>query len=474
MNRTKYLMKNTAILFISNFASKILIFFLLPVYTSVLTTAEYGISDLITTTVHILYIFLTLYVANGIIRFTMNKASDHNEMLSIGIYVTVISSIIVSGVSAAAFSLNLFPSMNPFYGYLSLIFAFNCLEAMLSAFSKGKERIRLIGIAGIVSTAVRVTSNILLLVVFPLGINGYLLSAVFSHVASCVVYVTGGLLKGAKLVKPSIVEVRKLIKYSAPIAATEVGWLICTSSDKYIVSWLLGNSATGLISAAHRLPTILTAFTSVFIQAWTLSAIKESENTNKSSYYTRMFNYYNAFAITTGAVLILTSKLIGSFLFRGEFQIAWVYTPIYLTALVINTMSSFAGSIISAGTDTKPLFTSTLAGAILNLILDVILIKYMGIFGAGIATALSYILIGTMRMRTVKKDFDLRIDYKRMLSSILVLCVLTATMILTEHSFYYIISVLLTALVIYINHNMLADILRMLSNLAKNIIKKRV
>ena len=98
----------------------------------------------------------------------------------------------------------------------------------------------------------------------------------------------------------------------------------------------------------------------------------------------------------------------------------------------------------------------------------------MGIFGAGIATALSYILIGTMRMRTVKKDFDLRIDYKRMLSSILVLCVLTATMILTEHSFYYIISVLLTALVIYINHNMLADILRMLSNLAKNIIKKRV
>ena len=46
------------------------------------------------------------------------------------------------------------------------------------------------------------------------------------------------------------------------------------------------------------------------------------------------------------------------------------------------------------------------------------LIKSIGIFGAGIATALSYLLIGTMRMKTVKKNFNLQIDYKRMLSII--------------------------------------------------------
>ena len=474
MNRTKYLMKNTAILFISNFASKMLIFFLLPLYTSVLTTAEYGISDLITTTVHILYIFLTLYVANGIIRFTMNKASDQDEMLSIGIYVTILSSMIVIAGSGIAFVANLFPSMNPYYGYLAFIYLFNCLHSVLGAFSKGRERIRLIGIAGIVATAVRVALNILLLVVFPLGIHGYLISAVFSHIGSCIVYITGGLLKGIRLKKPDIKEFRKLIQYSAPIAATEVGWLICTSSDKYIVSWMLGASATGIISAAHRLPTILTAFTSVFIHAWTLSAIKESENENKSAYYTKMFNYYNAFAISVGAILILFSKIIGLFLFRGEFQIAWIYTPIYLTALVINTISSFSGSIISAGTDTKPLFTSTVAGAALNLVLDVILIKFMGIFGAGIATAISYILIGTLRMRTVKKDFHLQIDYKRMLSSFLLLCSLSATMIFSDHAVYYIISAILTAAIVFINWNMLINIAKILFSFIWNLKKKRV
>ena len=473
MNRAKYLIKNTAILLISKFSSKILVFFLLPLYTSVLTTEEYGISDLITTTVHILFIFLTLYISHGIIRFTMNKASDADEMLSIGIGVTIISTVVVGIGSFVAFIANLLPSMNPYYGYLVATYVFYCLGTVLTAFSKGREKIRLIGIAGVVSTAVRIATNILLLVVFPLGIRGYLLSAVLSNAAQCVVYAAGGLLKGTKLKKPNKGDVLKLIKYSAPIAGEEVGWLICTSSDKYIVSWMLDTSAVGLISAAHRLTAVLTAFTSVFIQAWTLSAIKESENADKSAYYTRMFNCYNAFAITAGAILILSAKVIGAFLFRGEFHGAWIYTPIYLTALVINTMSSFSGSIIAAGTDTKPLFISTTAGAVLNLVLDVILIKFIGLYGAGIATALSFLLIGTMRMKTVRKDFDLRIDYKRMISSIVVLCILTATMIFADHVIYYTISAALTVVIILINRHMLIDIAKMLLRLLKNTAKKR-
>ena len=432
MNRTKYLLKNTAILFISNFASKLLVFFLLPLYTSVLSTAEYGISDLITTTVTILYIFLTLYISNGIIRYTMNGEADNKEIFSIGIAVVFISTVIVALGSVVAAGLNLFPSMTPYYGYLVFIYSVSCLSSMFNAYAKGREKIRLLGIAGITATAVRLLLNILLLVVVKMNIRGYLISAACSYVAGCLVYLIGGLLKDTKIKLPSKENLIKLVKYSAPIAATEVGWLICTSSDKYIVSWLLGDASTGIISVAHRLPSILTAFTSVFIQAWSLSAIKEYANKDKSQYYTKMFNYYNSFAIVAGAVLILLSRLIGAFLFRGDFSVAWIYTPIYLTALVINTMSSFSGSIISAGTDTRPLFTSTMTGAVLNIVLDIILIKYFGIFGAGIATAFSYLVIGVMRMQTVKKDFDIQIEMKRMSISIVLLVALTMTMISSD------------------------------------------
>ena len=146
---------------------------------------------------------------------------------------------------------------------------------MLSSFSKGLEKIRLIGIAGITSTAVQIGCNLLFLLVFRWGIHGYLLSTVFSYSIGSLVHIVGGSLRGRRIVPPTKDIFVRVIKYSAPVAATELGWLICTSSDKYIVSFMLGASATGIISAAHRLPTILSAFTSIFIQAWQISAIKE-------------------------------------------------------------------------------------------------------------------------------------------------------------------------------------------------------
>jgi O-antigen/teichoic acid export membrane protein len=461
MNRTKYLVTNTAILFISSFSSRLLVFFLLPLYTSVLSLADYGISDILTTTVHLLYIFLTLQISHGIVRFTMDKATDSNEMLGIGLAFTAASSLVVAGASAMARWLDVFPLMNRYYVYLVLIYLFYCLSRVFNGFAKGREKIRLIGICGIATTAVRVSLNILLLVVIPLGLRGFLTATVLSYVASCTFLVAGGVLKDTKWVLPSRSVFIKTLKYTAPIAATEVGWLICTSSDKYIVSWLLGPDATGIISAAHRLPTILTAFTSIFIQAWTLSAIKEADSNDKARYYSRMFDYYNAFAMSAGAVLILSAKLIGSFLFRGEFTVAWIYTPIYLTALVINTMSSFSGSIISAGTDTRPLFTSTGTGAVVNIVLDILLIKWWGIYGAGIATALSYVLIGTMRMRSVKKIMALTIDYGRMVPSIALLCALTCTMIGGTSGWWLAASVLIACTILFINRHRLFDIATM-------------
>ena len=61
-NRYKKLFSDTAAFTVSNFASKLLSFLLIPLYTSVLTTEEYGIADLITNTVNVVYPLLTLCI----------------------------------------------------------------------------------------------------------------------------------------------------------------------------------------------------------------------------------------------------------------------------------------------------------------------------------------------------------------------------------------------------------------------------
>ena len=97
-NRYKKLGKNTALMVVGNFASKILTFILLPLYTYCLTTSEYGISDLITTTINLCLPFLTLTISESVLRFTLDKNSDKGISL-IMLVVTIIIMVILAGIT---------------------------------------------------------------------------------------------------------------------------------------------------------------------------------------------------------------------------------------------------------------------------------------------------------------------------------------------------------------------------------------
>ena len=79
----KYLTKNTALFAISSFGSKILSFLLVPLYTNILTTSEYGIADVITTTGTLIMYICTLDVADGVLRFVLDRQDKKEEIFSL-------------------------------------------------------------------------------------------------------------------------------------------------------------------------------------------------------------------------------------------------------------------------------------------------------------------------------------------------------------------------------------------------------
>ena len=71
--RVKYLFKNMGILTISSFASKILVFLLVPLYTSILSTSEYGTYDLVVSTISLIYPILTMNIYDAVMRYCLDK-----------------------------------------------------------------------------------------------------------------------------------------------------------------------------------------------------------------------------------------------------------------------------------------------------------------------------------------------------------------------------------------------------------------
>ncbi len=81
-HRIKRLAKNTGILTLSSFASKLLGFFLVPLYTSVLSTEEFGRYDIIVSTLTILLPVVTLNISDAVLRFSLEKEKSPDKAAS--------------------------------------------------------------------------------------------------------------------------------------------------------------------------------------------------------------------------------------------------------------------------------------------------------------------------------------------------------------------------------------------------------
>ena len=82
-SRSKYLLKNTVIFALGNFSTKLIAFFLVPFYTYVLTTEEYGVINLIFTLATLIGPFLMVNLQDAVRRFALESNADHKAILSI-------------------------------------------------------------------------------------------------------------------------------------------------------------------------------------------------------------------------------------------------------------------------------------------------------------------------------------------------------------------------------------------------------
>lgn len=118
----RYLRNNVIIMSISTFGTKILSFLLVPLYTAILTTTEYGVADLITTTATLLVFVLTINISSSVLRFVIEKKEKGNQILSFGIRVMLRGTLVCSCGCALVWALKLFDW--PYFYYLFLILYF--------------------------------------------------------------------------------------------------------------------------------------------------------------------------------------------------------------------------------------------------------------------------------------------------------------------------------------------------------------
>lgn len=471
MSRYRTLYKNTLIFTISNFASKVLSFLMLPLYARVLTKEEFGSGDLIVITVGLLLPILTLSIAEGALRFALDKDMENKQVFSFGLKLIVGSFIILLLLFPIIL---LIPVLKDFILLFYLIYISQSLNQYFNQFIRGIDKIKLIGIVGVIQTLVIVVSNILLLVVFNWGVKGFLLSIVIANTVAFLILFTYGELKQYLTLSPINKDLQKeMLKYCIPLTPNRISWWLTNSSNKYIISGYSGVSELGLFSAASRIPSLLITFQGIFIQAWQLSAITEYDKKDSVDFFSQVYQLYNFTMVIGCSILILFIKPISNILFGSEFNEAWSLVPFLLVAVIFGAMTGFLNSINLAVKKTKSLFIAVIIGASIGIVLNFIFVPKFGAMASSISATISYFIIWIIRLVETRKYMQLKISYLNDFISYILVILQAVIIIFMSNQQSFIYASIPTLIILAINYKIFFQTLNIIINKSHLLIKNR-
>lgn len=460
MDRYKKLALNTVIFAIGTFSSKVLVFLLMPIYTRILSPADYSVVELVTGTANFMIPIVAVCIGEGVIRFGLDSAVRKDDVFTSGILTVLIGFVLF----AACYPLF---SMIPFItGYTPLVYLFvlaSSLKGICAQFVRAKGYIRLFAFDGVLSTVMVLVFNILGLVVFKLGITGYVLAIILADILSAL-FLTwiAGLWRYFKGFSVNKVVWRAMVLYAIPLIPNTLFFWVTNLSDRYIVTGLLGAEINGLYSIAYKIPTIITAVSSIFMQAWQLSAFSEEDTRTKARFYSTVFDGYQSVLFIIGAGTVLLIKPLTSLLLDQEYYTSWVYVPYLILSVVFSCFASFFSSIYMSQKRNVMTMITTMTGAAINIVLNFVLIPIYGANGAAFATFISYFVVFVFRAVHSRRYIPVHVAWGRLALNLLLLLGLALTAILEPgHSIAMQIA-LAVALVLVNAKTMITSLVRIL------------
>ena len=467
MDKYKKLATNTLIFAIGTFSSKVLSFLLMPFVTRMMQTGEYGAADLVQQTANVLIPIVFLQINSAALRFALDKATDKKEVFTVGIR-TTIQGFIVFLLFAYPISLI---EINDFRlgDYIVLIYVFVLVSGtrqLCQQFVRGMGHVKTFAIDGIIATATTLLFTILFLGPFHWGVTGYIVAIIASDLCSIIFFfVTQKLWKYVSFGKISKKLKTDMLKYSVPLMPTIILWWVINVSDRYMVTYFIDSSANGLYTAASKIPNFIIMFSSIFIDAWQLSAVDEYDNEGVAKFFTKVFRVYSGGIFAVASMLILFCQLFTRILVSPDFFTSWRYVPILIIATSMSCLVNFLASVYMAEKKSVMAMVTALSGALTNIILNLILIPHYGANGAAIATVAAFAVVFISRGKNTRRYVKIKFKAPLLLAEIGILIIQCIVMLaLEEGIIMYAIEAVLVASMLLLNHKPLKELYNLIVN----------
>ncbi len=464
MNKYKQLAFNTIVFAIGNFGAKIFSLLLNNLYTKHIDPSGFYTKSLIETTALFILPVFTFSLTDAVVRYGLDKKYNKKHIF------TTASVLIFFGLMLMIIAMQfiqLIPFLSPIKEYTNMLIIYVCISSvrsLCSQFVRAKGMVRLFAFDGIFTTMTLFIFNVLFISNMKMGVQGFMLSVILSDACSSVFLVISAQLHHYFDIRYFRKKLAKsMLKFSLPLIPTTVMWTFTGFSDQIFIGNICSEEAAGIYSASTKIPNIISMLSTIFFQAWNISAITENDSKGRNEFYEKVYSAYESILFIGSAGLILLIKPISAILINyqtyPEYSKAYLYAPVLIIASVFTCLDQFLSGIYSATKHTINSCITVTIACVANIILNIIFIPVYGIQGATIATFLSYFICFCIRMVDARRYVPFKFSIARTILNtimILIMCRITVMQL------GFIPIIIMTLLVILINIKSLFIIVNML------------
>ena len=445
-NKYKTLFSNTIVFAISNVISKVILSLLLPLYTRTMSTSEYGTVELITTISQLLYPALSLSIQDSAFRFAMDKNMKAEQVLKNSMIVVLAGCIVFFPVS---FAMKGYRGIDEYWIYFYLFSILSMVRSMLSLYVKGIKKTVTFSIDIVLYNGLLAIMNFVFLAGLQMRIDGYFFSIVIASIASiCFLLLNSNISKAVKeIINKQLLK--EMLKYSAPLILNSISWGLTHVVDRVMLTGIMGSDANGIYSAASKIPSLLSLVTTMFTQAWTISLIQDYETERDKKFYNLVFKFTHVGCLFCALIILLFNNNLFLWILGKSFAESVSYVPILLIGTLFLTYSNFFSSFFSATKKSTLNMLTSVLGCIFNVVFNFLLIPRLGIVGACIATAGSYVVISITRIIFSQKVYPIDMDLIRFCISLFVLLICDVCVAIDKYAVFICIVALIIEFAIY-------------------------
>lgn len=420
----KRLGTDTAIYGVSTIVGRFLTFILTPIYANILPQSDVGVVATVYSYIAFLNVVYGYGMEGAFMKYTSTlELGSRKQNFTVPFLAVLCSSAALSGLmmlgAGGVASLTTSPSSYaPIVSYAAWIVAMDAMAIVPFAALRMQRKAKQFAAIRLAGIVVNVGCNILFLVSYDMGVEGIFVSNIISSGLTLLLLV------------PTIVEnfapewngdlFRKLLRFGLPSVPAGLAAMMIQVIDRPILEAFTDNATVGLYQANYRLGIFMMLIVSMFDFAWRPFFFSHAKDPDAPRVFARILTYF--ILLTTSVFLVLSfflDAVVRIPLFRGYSLLPSSYwqgidiVPVVLLGYMFLGVSNNLVAGIYIEKKTQHLPTITILGAVVNVLVNVLLIPRAGIMGAAAATLLSYAVMALATYFLARRWYPVPYEFGR-------------------------------------------------------------